>query len=206
MRRLPQCAEQCRRRNIFTAAGGGRGGTHRNARHLERQLLTKGIGKRLVAIGYDQEGTRAADDVGAIPLVDMGLIARGYGQAVHGDPMRDGGVPGRMVCCSSAHSTTAISTVWWMPPDRAAAKASLSSEAAMPSRCSLKRPSSTEPETSTASTRATSASADWADAITGCIPASAKAPAANHDRFIRHPFPGRRTCRLLGSGDSRHRP
>src|SRR5712692_11533344 len=73
---------------------GGQGGTHRNARHLERQLLTKGIGKRLVAIGYDQEGTRAADDVGAIPLVDMGLIARGYGQAVHGDPMRDGGVPG----------------------------------------------------------------------------------------------------------------
>src|SRR6266446_4294430 len=107
--------------------------------------------------------------------------------------------------CSSAHSTTAISIVPLTPIETAVATSSLSRAAAIPSRWSLKRWSSTEPETSTASTRATSARSDPANAPSGTAKATARA-AAIHRRLTRRLDLDRHTCRLPGWADSRRHP
>src|SRR6202030_145634 len=91
-----------------------------------------------------------------------------------------------------------------MPLKTAAATSSLSSAAEMPSRWSLKRSSSTEPETSIASTRATSALSDPPDAPSGIPSATARA-VANHRTLTRHPDPDERTRTSLGSADNQRR-
>jgi hypothetical protein len=59
----------------------------RQPRDFERQLLSEGRRKRLIAAGDDEKRAWAADYIDTVPVLYPWFVTGGYRQTVHGEPV-----------------------------------------------------------------------------------------------------------------------